>query len=164
MKTLKNNVLLIFALTAGLITLSAVAGFAAEKILYSDNKPEVVQALPEVIDPGAVVYEGDFIDIDVSQERVPLYVVKKMFKSGDTYPTKFGIISAMHTNEHAIEIKERYRGSDDVILITLHPEEIAMAKRMFPDRRIVEVMPDPHDTKIRSGRVGPYLLTQANIP
>jgi hypothetical protein len=149
------------------IILAVIAGSViatgAEKILFKDSKPEIVQALPEVIDPGAVVYEGTFTDIDVSQDRAPLYVVKKLFRSDGGFLGGVAIISLMHTNEHAIATKERYRQNDNVILATLRREEISEMKRIFPDRRIVEVMPDPRDTKIRSGRVGPYVLTKANV-
>lgn len=146
-----------FLLNTILISLTIVGLTYAELLIVGGGRaqPTIIDELPDPTESfGAVVLEGDFVAINNLPGEAPLYVVEKLYleidESGSDVIVQ-RIISLMHNFEHVKETKERARLNPNLILGTIHPASIRGIKQFFPDREIVEVMPDPSDTRRRAG-------------
>ena len=153
-----NTLLLAMCLVASCFT----AVLATQILIKPEGEPVAIEVMPIPSRDGSFIIEGDWASI-LAQPKAPLYVVEKYYLHGadenNMHLLAKRIIALMHNEQHVQEVKEKARQDPNLILATLHPARIRELRAAFPDRQIIEVMPDPEDTRRRAGNKT-YILNQ----
>lgn len=124
-------------------------------------------ALRAAYDGEMDVWKGIQVDPDEEGTQTAVYVAKRVKGMPTSAPGIYtwdhrGVVCVWNTQEIAEAFKERFRADPSIILTTLTRDEIAAVKRSFPGYTVIEVMPDPEDTRKRAanGRIIKRRLNQ----